>query len=398
MKKLIVLFILSLTLLINQAYSITITKIEYKGLGESHTNMILSFFKEYQPGKDWEPEQLNRVLNRVADRMTITGWFKNVSVTNISTNKNEAHILFDFQERISYTAWLGDLYVGLTKFNLWGKGKVVSFEVGPYRQLVFIQDKMLNFTPFSYIFELGAKEIFWQTYSNNTYAETKILCRILRGDAAYEIIPDGMIHLNFTAIKLVELTNNIKIDSYFDVGLGLSYDRTAGFPVINSGWKSKLDMKYVFGPNFLKTEFKINLYQKVSKTIHFSEFLHGGFNTTSADIPSYHMFSLRNIDGLHSLTQGLSGMIGNYVWDVHGEFRWAFWEVIPFLLIFDLQIEAVAFIEAGEARITPDTLGNPHFVYGGGLRFYMNTFVVRAEMGIDETGESSVTSSFSAAF
>lgn len=397
MKKLILFIISIIVFALYPAHSVVIKEFQFEGLSKSDTNTILHFFHENVDDKDWNIADLDKTLKRVAERMTITGWFRDVSISNISTNANEAVLLFKFQERIQYTAWLGNLYVGITKFNLWGKGKLVSFEVGPYRQLCIIEDRMFLFSRFSYSVILGAKEFNWLTYASSQYTETKILSRIVTADIGFRVIPDGLVHLIFGSTKLEGLTNKIKIDTYFDAGIRLSYNRTAGFPAINKGWNATIDALYIFGPNVFKTEFSAKFYQKLSKRFHLSEAIHGGY-ISSSSIPTYHMFSLRHIDGLRTFTQGLDGMIGTTVWDAHLELRWAFWDIIPFLYIFDLQIEAIVFIETGEARINTADLGKPHFVYGGGLRFSMNTFIVRAEMGIDETGESSVSASFGAAF
>jgi len=371
-------------------YAFKIDGFLFKGFGDTSTNTILHFFYEYRPDKEWNKQELSKALVRTGERLERTGWFRNISVTHIERENGENLVLFYLNERFPYSFWSGSIFAGVKRYNIWGKGKAISFEIGPYQQNVRIEDAMIAFSRFSFDIRLGAEEFTYYTMPDNLYLEHNVLRRFASFNAGYRVIPDGYVNLIGAFHKIEELTNQIKIDSYMKTGLRLKYDRIAGYPAINKGIRATLDLFYLFNVNALETTLTAEFFQQPHKKFALSQKLNAGY--ISEAVNEYQQFSLRNINGLRTLNH-IDGLIGNVCWNADIEARWKFWEPIPFL-VFDMEIEAIVFFAIGEARNNTQSLGNPNFVGGAGLRFYLQDFIIRAEVGLDNAGETTAMAWF----
>lgn len=376
-----------------QAYQIG--EFEFDDRMESATNTVLNYFHEYYPGKEWTLNELGSALTNFKQRLVTSGWYKEVNISFQKIASNEVKVNVDVEDSFAYRIWTGDLYFGLSKINLWGRGKEVAFEIGPIQQKIVIADNMFQYSKFFFKIALGTEEHTYTSMTNGLgYVENKVQRRIGEFTLGYRLFPDAKLKAMLRNYKL-EYTNNVLIDNYNMIGLEFEYDKRVGYPNYYKGWNGVLDLYYIHPQNAFKAELFANYLYPIQKSIILKGRAHAGFIT--GDVPSYQKISLRNIDGLRTLSD-FDGMIGDICWDAHFEVLWAFWDAIPFLFIFELQLEALAFLDVGEARASFSDLGRPHWTYGAGLRIYMETFIVRTELGIDELGNSYVLSSMGSSF
>lgn len=393
MKKHIVLF--ALLFAVSSAFGYQITEIDFVEKMESSTNTVLNYFHEYYPGKEWTLTELDDALINFHNRLLTSGWFKEIEIEYEEIGSNDLKLIIGLEESFPYRLWTGDLYFGLSKINLWGKGKEVAFEIGPIQQKIIITDNMFWFSKFFFKIALGTEQYDYTISSNGLgYIENEIQRRIGELTLGYRLFPDAEIKAMLKNYKL-EYTNNILIDNYNMIGIEFDLDRRIGYPNFYSGWNTVFDMYYIHPQNALRMELFANYLYPIQKSIIIKGRAHAGYVT--GDVPDYQKLSLRSIDGLRTLAD-LDGMIGDVCWDAHLEVLWAFWDAIPFLFIFDLQLEALAFLDVGESRSSFSELGRPHWTYGAGLRIYLETFIVRTELGIDEMGNSYVLSQMGSSF
>ncbi len=390
MKKTLV-FILVI-IFYSTSYPITIKQIDITGNDRSQQETILHFFYENQTNKIWTETELDSALKRFKERLERTGWYSAIEIGK-TINGDNAEIQVSLKEKSSYSIWAGNLYLGLSKYDLWGKGKVIEFEAGPIEKKITIQDWMFNYSDVFFSVALGAEDYYTYTYITNAYNQQELVRNVGNATVGTLLFPDTFIDIN-TRNYWIENTNGTSITSYHTAGLKFAYDRRAGYPSAKNGENTDIGINYIYPYNMVQIEGSVQYYYEFIKNWVLAAKLHAGY--TSGDVPVYAKFDLRTIDGLRTLSQ-FSGMIGNDCYDMHGEIRWAFWDVIPFI-IFDMQLEALALFDFGEARDSIGNMGNPHYVYGAGLRIYLDAFCVRAEVGIDETGNTTVLSSFTLPF
>lgn len=391
MKRFAVLFLLLSTLTL-QARAVTIKDITVSGNDQTDSATILHYFYENEAGRDWDTNSLHSALGRFGERLERTGWFRDVDVKETLSN-SQASVHVTLKEKIPYSLTAGNLYVGLSKYNLWGKGKVVRFEIGPIRQKIMLEDRMFQFSRFSYSIALGKEEHYYYTLATNTVTQNLLLRKTVQASVGVTLFPDLDLTLVNNNIWL-DQTNNTKVDSQYRIGLKLDFDKRAGYPSVEKGFYLSCQGHYLIPQNAFQGEITAQFYLPLFRDLIFAAKAHLGVLT--APLPEYFQFNLRDIDGLRTLT-ALPGLIGNDCWDAHAEARWAFWDVIPFF-IFDMRLEALAFLDAGEARPSFADFGSPHFVAGAGLRVYIDTLAVRVEAGVDETGETSILTGFNLPF
>lgn len=374
-------------------FSVTVRSVTVAGIESSDTNTILNFFHENSPGRTWADErELAAALDRFRDRLVRSGWFRGVTVSNRVEN-DLADVTVTLVEKMPYFVTVGNLYAGVKKYNLWGKGKSVGFEIGPVRQKISLEDPMVLFTRAGYALSLGQEEWVYSPVVTNVYQPVPAIRQFIEASAGTGLFPDFTVTLLSRNIW-IKSTNGTSLAKSFRAGLRAEYDRRAGFPSVRSGFLVSLSGYYMIERSSWLAEGVTLLYVPIGRDFVIAGKAHAAVAGT--DLPEELKFSLRGPDGLRTLSH-LPGLTGNRMWDAHLEFRWNFWEVIPFL-IFDMQLEALAFLEAGEARDAAEELGRPHPVYGAGLRIYLDTIGVRVEAGFDERGETSIITSFSLPF
>lgn len=391
MKRLSLFFLL-LSALALQMHSVTIREVNMTGNDQTDPAAILHFFYEYDVVRNWAPEELNAVLQRFSERLERTGWFRDVEVRE-SVSNEQAIVRVSLKEKIPYSVTAGNLYLGLSKYNLWGKGKTVRFEIGPIRQKIVLEDRMFYFSRFFYSITLGKEENYYFSYETNTIVQNLLLRKTVQIALGLTLLPDldlSLINNNFW----LDYTNNVKLDKQYRVGLKLDYDKRAGYPSVEKGYFLSWQGHYIIPQNVLQTEVFAQFYLPLFKDLILAA--KGHLGALSSPMPEYFQFNLRDIDGLRTLSS-FSGLTGNDCWDIHTEARWSFWDIIPFF-IFDMRLEALAFLDTGEARPSFSDFGKPHFVYGAGLRVYIDTLAIRVEAGIDEAGETSILTGFNLPF
>jgi hypothetical protein len=387
------LLILISFLFYTQIFSITIKSFQFIGLDQSDERTILNYFYEYQTNKIWmDDTALSNDLERFGKRLERTGWFRNISISH-ALSHDEAYVTVTLTERIPYSAWFGNLYLGVSRYNLWGKGKTIKFEIGLNWEKIILEDLMFNYSPFSYSITLGNEQASFFNYTTNTYAQNTVFRKMANISLGAVLLPDIFCRLISQNYFLSE-TNSRNIGSYHKMGFSLEYDRRAGYPAVYEGADLFVSSCYIYPENSVQLESSIEGYYPFLKGLVLAGRAHLGY--LSGYNPDYIKFYLRNIDGLRTLSQ-YPGLLGNFCWDIHSELRWAFWDLIPFV-IFDMQLEALAFVEAGEARDNVSEMGRPHYVYGSGLRIYIDTFAIRVEAGVDETSAVSILTSFNLPF
>lgn len=383
-----------LLFLFSPLYALTISEIALKGNSETAQETILFFFCEYNPSHDYSEPELSQALSNWVRRLERTGWFRNISITTEQTDTNSVKISLELTERFFYTVQLYDHAVGFGKQNLWGKGKEVFFEVGAIQKRIILTDHMYHFSPFFYQIALGTTEGEMTEYRNNFYQSLATLNQEGSIIGGYRIFPDHSIKFLLSG-QIVKQTNQLPLEQVVQASLSYQIDNRKGYPSFRSGWYLENDLhSYAFLWS-LSWETTFTTYHSLSPRWVVGIKWHHGVST--GELPASRKYLLRQINGLHTLSQS-PGLIGNNCWDAHLELRWQFWDVIPFV-IFDMQLEAVGFVEAGEAWQTWQEWGShPYGIYGGGIRIYVDRFAIRTEVGIDQNQQPSVISSFQLPF
>lgn len=391
MKKL--LFLLSTFVVFTSTafYPLTIQEIHFIGRDTSEKSTLLHFLYE-GTNRNYSPEDLSNTLTRYEERLERTGWYKNVVIFS-EISFDHATVTVNLEEKTPYSFWVGNFYLGLSRYNLWGKGKTVNFEIGPVRRKIIIEDQMFQMSDFFYSIDLGSEEYSYYSYPDTNYLEIDALRRLADFNIGKIIFPDIAFSLS-SQNHWLDQTNGFRIGAYNKLGAILDFDRRAGYPFIYKGESFQISSFYIFPHHAVQIEGSLNGYWQILQGIVIAGRAHGGW--ISSEVPDYLRFSLRNIDGLRTLNP-FPGMIGNTCYDLHGELRWAFWDLIP-LFIFDMQLEALTFVDAGEARNNFSDFGRTHVVSGAGLRIYIENFTIRTELGVDETGGASLLTSFNAPF
>ncbi|MGC8764803.1 MAG: POTRA domain-containing protein [Brevinematia bacterium] len=382
--------------LLNKSFGQTINNINISGNNISKKETILFFFYEYtyQNRRNFSEEALINSLKSFKRRLERTGWYRNIKVEFI-TNSNDITLVdinVSFTEKIPYTLYLKNNYLGIGKYNIWGEGKEIAFEIGLNHKSIKITDRMFNFSTYFYECYLGSESFLFSQFVNDSYEETQLLKQRGYFRLGNNIFPDNQLFLQANLLWIQD-TNQVTLKNLNYFTLSWVFDITEGYPVILNGLK--LGSYFNFYTDLLfSLEDEINAYLNIFPGVVIAIRLHSIFSYP--ELPPYQKYSLRSMNGLRTLSS-FSGMIGDNVWDGHLEVRWAFWDVIPFLL-YDLQLEAFAFAEMGEAREKITDFGSPHIVYGGGIRIYLDTFAIRTEIGVDKTSKVSVLSSFELPF
>lgn len=392
MKKAICLLIL-ITAPVSAASALSVRNIQFQGVENTEEAVLLHYFPEYLDGNDFRNEaELDTALDRWKERLEQTGNFREIEITR-EIQGGQADVTLAFREKIPYSFWIGNFFLGVGRYNLWGKGKNLKFEVGPVRQKVIIEDQMIGYSGFYYSFTLGKEEYSYFTFETNIYNPRSLVRKMGNAIVGWGLLPDLKLELQSLNLFFDE-TNGDKLGSENKIGLKLVFDRRKGYPVARDGFYSEIQAFYLFPYRLFELDAAANAYLSFLPTLGAA--FRAGFGMIGGSVPEYLQYTLRDIDGLRSLTH-FPGMTGNIKWDAHAELRWAFWEPIPFV-IFDMRLEAVGFYDVGEARGSFKELGSPHHVLGGGLRITMDTFCVRAEFGWDETGNTSVLTGFTLPF
>ncbi|MFN4215899.1 MAG: POTRA domain-containing protein [Brevinematales bacterium] len=375
-------------------FGITIRHIVIRGNSETDPRTILFFFQEYEENKEFSTNELTTALSNWIRRLERTGWFRNISVTTEETEENKVDVSLELTERFFYTAQLFDHAIGFGKQNLWGKGKEIFFEAGPFQKKITLTDHMYNFWPIFYQVILGTTEENLIEYSNDFYRIIPSLRQKGEAHIGWHLRPDHTLKGGFSGQIIIQ-TNQIPIETLSFLSLGYLIDTRRGYPAFSSGWHWENTIRFYIPHYTVSWESIASTHKPIKKTWQIGAKWHHGF--TYGFLPTSAKYLLRSINGLHTLSQE-KGLLGDNCWDVHGEIRWKFWDVIPFL-IFDIQLEAVGFLEAGETWNTWEEFGKNIFVvYGAGLRIYIDRFAIRTETGIDQRGETAVLSSFELPF
>ncbi len=375
----------------NTLYSVSIGNININGDVVSKKSTILFFSPELKDKKSFSDEELDNILSNWKRRLERTGWYRNIRIEKVvHEDTNEVDITITFSEKIPYTLYFKNNYIGIGKYNIWGEGKELYFEAGFSHKSIRIIDKIFNGGPYFYEFYAGS-EVF--EYNKSILEKETLLRQRGYGKIGNNIFPDNQIS---TTVSLEWFQSTNGVETYKNINsfaLNWIYDITKGYPVIKEGLRLETFLKIYKDFDFC---FDVDLrgYFKVFETIVLANRLH--FGISFPELPVYHKYNLKNINGVRTLSL-LDGLSGNNVWDFHSELRWAFWDVVPFLL-YDLQLEALAFFDIGEARDKFNEFSTPHIVYGCGLRIYLDTFAIRTEIGVDETSKVSVLSSFELPF
>ncbi|URA11280.1 BamA/TamA family outer membrane protein [Thermospira aquatica] len=337
-------FILFFWFLVGSLFAVKIEDIFIRGNSDSNSRTILFYFFEYDPDKDYTPGELERALQNWARRLERTGWFRNIYVTNEYTPENTVRISLELTESFFYTAQLFDRAVGFGKQNIWGKGKEIFFEVGTFQKKITLIDHMYNFSPFFYQVSLGTTEEDLVEYRGDFY-QTFLTLR-QKGEAlvGWHVFPDHIMWVSLGGQSIVQ-TNQMPLERGGYLSLSYLVDTRRGYPSFSSGWHWQNDARWFFLSGGISWETTASWHTPLGKTWQLGLKWHHGL--TYGKLQSSEKYLLRQINGLHTLSQS-PGLLGDNCWDVHGEIRWKFWEVIPFV-IFDMQLEAVAFLEGGEA-------------------------------------------------
>ncbi len=381
---------------LNQSFSLTISNINITGNNISKKETILSFFYEYtyQNKRNFSEKELIDSLKAFKRRLERTGWYRNVEVGFVS-NSNDNNIVevnVGFVEKIPYTLYVKNNFLGVGKYNIWGEGKELIFEIGLDHKSIKISDKMFNFSTYFYECYLGSESYELYEFLNDEYTKSRLLRQRGYVKAGNNIFPDNQLFLQANLIW-IQTTNQLTLKNINYFTIGWLFDTTEGYPIIINGIKSYNLLNFYTDLSFsLENDF--STYLSFFPSLVIALRLH--LILSYPELPVYQKYSLRSINGLRTLSH-FPGMIGNNVWDGHLELRWAFWDVIPFLL-YDLRLEAFSFVEIGEAREKISEFGTPHIVYGAGIRVYLDSFAIRTEIGIDEVSKVSVLSSFDLPF
>ncbi len=376
---------------VNLSYSLKIKNINFIGDVVTKKATLLSYFPEYY--KEFSEEELKFAIKNWKRRLERTGWFRNIKIEVVNITEREVDINISFTEKIPYTVYFKNNYIGIGKYNIWGEGKELYFEAGLLHKSIRIVDRIFNWTPYFYEFYAGNEQFNLYEYLNNEIEKTEILRQRVYGIVGNNIFPDQKILLTVSIEWFQNTNDNENSRNVTFSKISWIYDITEGYPVVKNGFK--WENSFSFYTDFkilLETDFKG--YLKIFETLVLASRVHFGFSYS--ELPIYHRFNLQGINGLRTLSS-LPGLIGNNVWDTHFELRWAFWDVVPFLL-YDLQLEAISFIDIGEARNKIEEFGAPHIVYGCGIRIYLDVFAIRTEIGVDEKSKMSVMSSFELPF
>lgn len=377
----------------NLSYSLKIKNINFTGDAVTKKTTLLSFFPEYYEKQEFSEEELKKVIKNWKRRLERTGWFRNIKIDIINLETNDVDINIHFTEKIPYTVYFKNNYLGIGKYNIWGEGKELYFEAGLSHKAIKIIDRIFNGTSYCYEFYAGSEQFYLYEYVNDEIEKTELSRQRVYGKLGNNIFPDQKISL---AIHLEWFQNTNDNETSKNVNsstLNWIYDVTEGYPVVKNGIKWENNFKFYTDFNFLiESDFKG--YFQIFETLIFGSRIH--FALSYPELPIYHKFNLQGINGLRTINY-MDGLIGSNVWDLHLELRWAFWDVVPFLL-YDLQLEALGFIDIGEAQDKIENFGKPHIVYGCGIRIYLDTFAIRTEIGVDEKSKVSVLSSFEMPF
>jgi hypothetical protein len=383
-----------LFLAIENLFGITIGRIFIRGNSETDPQTILFFFQEYKEGKEFTQNELDTALSNWVRRLERTGWFRNIRVMTEETNENHVDVSLELTERFFYTAQLFDHAIGFGKQNLWGKGKEIFFEVGPLQKKITLTDHMYNFWPLFYQVSLGTSQETLVEYIEDFYRTIPTLRQKGEAYIGWYLRPDHTLKGGLSG-QIIMQTNQMPLETVSSLSVGYLIDTRRGYPAFSSGWHWENTVR-LFVPGYaISWESTASTHTPIGKTWQIGAKWHHGLSYGS--LPASGKYLLRTINGLHTLSQE-RGLLGDNCWDAHGEIRWKFWDVIPFL-IFDIQLEAVGFLEAGEAWSRWEEVGRHIFVvYGAGLRIYVDRFAIRTEAGIDQRGETSVLSSFELPF
>ncbi len=375
-------------------FAVKIEEIFIRGNSDTNRRTILFYFFEYDPEKDYTNEELSRVLQNWTRRLERTGWFRNIQVNTEQTSENTVRVSLELTERFFYTAQLFDRAVGFGKQNIWGKGKEIFFEVGTFQKKITLVDHMYNFSPFFYQVSLGTTEEDLVEYRGDFYQTFPTLRQKGEALVGWHIFPDHVVRLCVGGQSIMQ-TNQMPLEEGGYISLSYLMDKRKGYPSFSAGWHWENNVKCFFPSFGVSWESTASWHTPVGKTWQLGLKWHHGLSYGT--LRTSEAYLLRHINGLHTLSQS-PGLLGDNCWDAHIELRWKFWEVIPFV-IFDMQLEAVAFLEGGEAWKDWTAFGRyPFVVYGAGLRIYVDLFAIRTEAGIDQTGQTAVLSSFELPF
>ncbi|MCX7821173.1 MAG: hypothetical protein N2258_05805 [Brevinematales bacterium] len=385
--------ILAILLFFNTGYSVTIKNINFIGDAVTKKVTLLSFFPEYYEKKDLSDEELKKIIKNWKRRLERTGWFRNIKIDVINLENNEVDINLSFTEKIPYTVYFKNNYIGIGKYNIWGEGKELYFEAGLSHKSIKIIDRIFNGTSYFYEFYAGSELFTLHEYLNGEIEKKDLSRQKLDAKIGNNILPDQKISFKISLEWFQDTNDNENSKNINYSTISWSYDTTEGYPVVKNGLKWENNLKFYTDFKFLvETDFKG--YFMIFETLILGSRLHIAFSYP--ELPIYHKFNLQGINGLRTLSI-MPGLIGSNIWETHIELRWAFWDVVPFLL-YDLQLEALGFVDIGEAKDKIEEFGKPHIVYGCGIRIYLDTFAIRTEIGVDESSKVSVMSSFELPF
>jgi hypothetical protein len=395
--KVLILFYLFVFFIDKNAFCINISNVIITGNSISTTNTILSFFYEYfYEGKSFfSTSEFTIATNDFIRRLERTGWYRNLRINCItSTNHpNVCDIEVSLEEKIPYTVYLKNDHIGIGKYNIWGKGKEVIFEVGFSHRAIRIVDRMFNYSPLSYDIYLGSENFSYEEFNGNSYEKSTLVKQKGCVKIGYVFFKDNKVYL-LSGIDWLSTTNNEGITNNFYFDLGWAFDRRYGFPVVYRGFYLEAKTKFYSFSIIPLLELEFAHYLDFLSTLVWANRIHTVF--CFYDLPPYYKENLRDINGLRTKGE-MVNLIGNSSYDIHTELRWNFWEKFPFLL-FDVQLEAVVFFELGEAVSSLNAWSIPNYVYGCGLRVYLDTFAIRTELGIDKLNNISVFNSFDLPF
>lgn len=394
MKKI---FFIWLLLGFKIAYPFTISNIIINGITVSRKETILSFFYEYtyQGKRNFSEKELIEITRNTKRRLERSGWYRDVEVTFYTNTNNMdfVDIRITLSEKTPYTIYLKNDFIGIGKYNLWGKGKEAILELGLSHKGIKLSDRMYEFTPFFYEVYVGSQSYSYSIIQNESYEEIPLLRQMGYLTGGYSFTGDDNFHIKINAEWLQETNYNPICNLYYIEG-GYKIDKRTGYPMVISGYYLELNSR-IYSINWvpyleIDLRFYIPLFQSLiwANRFHFLSFF--------GELPIYYRIDLRDINSLHTLSSS-PNLIGNKSYDIHTELRWSFWDKFVFLL-FDVQMEALLFGELGECVNEFSEFSKPHYVYGSGLRIYLDSFAIRTEIGINEINEVAVFSSFDLPF
>lgn len=356
-------------------FALKINKIKVIGNTHTKTKTILNFATELQTGKEFSEKKLNKLAQRVKERLYKSFWFYKVNVYITPTSKGDDYrnIIIDVEDGFLYRFGGGNAYGMFGMDNVWGDSEFFRACLGYNNHSINLGKEFLG-KRLSFEATLGNIPYFASFESNASYYSDKYQNLTAIAGLGYRINYD--FRVMFSANYKYILRNDYSpVDNttgnMFYPSLKLTYDgRSDGFSSAGGFYLSAEYDLFVAPLTIHRAKFIAKKYFPIVDSLNlammFAAKMQSGDNN-----PNYLLFSLVGAEGVRGGYS--SNLIGNASLEGHIELRWKFLE-FAWGGIFNNRLEALVFYDIGKAypRVDAMDLSDFGMAYGLGLRIFFD--------------------------